>query len=188
MTEPRDDARDEDLDPEISDADGIDDESNDVDGEADVDDLESDDLDDIDDEVGEADAAEIDDYEAALREVAGEAVPPTATTTVERRTSAARRRTPGKQPTRAPSPSEIAVHVRENVSRAFVIAAVAIYILILLNAIFLGTGGIFRPLPTATPTPSESPSASPSGSGSSSPATSPSASSSPSAGASPSAS
>src|SRR6478752_6470551 len=89
-----------------------------------------------------------------------------AATAAERRSSAARRRTPGKQASRAPTPSEVAVHVRENVSRTFVIAAVALYIVILLNGIFLGTGGVFRPLPTPAPTPSEGPSASPASSAS----------------------
>lgn len=165
VTEPRDDAPDADLDANADDVDGVEDERADGEPEGDLDDLDDAGIDDIDDEEVDADVgeAEIDDYDAAVREIAGEAAPTAAAVAAaDRRSSAARRRAPGKQASRTPTPSEVAVHVRENVSRVFVIAAVAIYIVILLNAIFLGTGGVFRPLPTATPTPSESSSASPS--------------------------
>ena len=69
---------------------------------------------------------------------------------------------------RAPSPSEIAVHVKDDVSKWFVIGTVAVFVLILLNGILLGSGGLLRPLPTPTPSasPSASPSAGPSGSAS----------------------
>jgi len=185
VTEPRDRAPDDDLDSEDVATDDVEDERDDLDLEDGVDDLEDAGIDDIDDEGDDLDAgdeAEVDDYEAAVREIAGEAAPAAAATAAGR-SSAARRRTPGNQASRAPTPSEVAVHVRENVSRTFVIAAVAIYIVILLNGIFLGTGGVFRPLPTPTPTPSESPSASPSSSAS--PSASASASPSASASASP---
>ena len=188
MTDPRDRAPDDDLDADIGEAV---DEGDELDREADIDDVEDDGIERLyEDDDLEADEAEIDDYDAAVREISGEAVPAAATTAAERRSSAARRRSPGKQLSRAPSPSEIAVHVRENVSRAFVMAAVAIYIVILLNAIFLGTGGVLRPLPTPTPTPTESPSTSPSASVSASPAASSSGSApaSPAASGSPSAS
>jgi len=197
VTEPRDRAPDDDLDSEDVATDDVEDERDDLDLEDGVDDLEDAGIDDIDDEGDDLDAgdeAEVDDYDAAVREIAGEAAPAAAATAAERRSSAARRRTPGKQTSQAPTPSEVAVHVRENVSRTFVIAAVAIYIVILLNAIFLGTGGVFRPLPTPTPTPTESPSASPASSASPStsasvsPTTSASTSPSASAAASPSAS
>ena len=161
VTEPRDRAPDDDLDADIDDE-GVDDERADLDRETDVDDLDDRGVDAIDDkridgdeEVEPADA-EIDDYEAAVREISGDAAPAATATAAERRSSAARRRTPAKQAARAPSPSEVAVHVRENVS-AFVIAAVAVYIVILLNGIFLGTGGVFRPLPTPTPTSDREP-------------------------------
>jgi len=175
VTEPRDRAPDDDLDSEDVATDDVEDERDDLDLEDGVDDLEDAGIDHIDDEGDDLDAgdeAEVDDYDAAVREIAGEAAPAAAATAAERRSSAARRRTPGKQASRAPTPSEVAVHVRENVSRTFVIAAVAIYIVILLNGIFLGTGGVFRPLPTPAPTPSESPSASPSSSASPSASTS----------------
>ena len=186
MTEPRDRAPDDDLDSEDVATDDVEDERDDLDLEDGVDDLEDDGIDDEGDDLDAGDEAEVDDYDAAVREIAGEAAPAAAATAAERRSSAARRRTPGKQASRAPTPSEVAVHVRENVSRTFVIAAVAIYIVILLNGIFLGTGGVFRPLPTPAPTPSESPSASPSSSAS--PSASASASPTTSAPASPSAS
>ena len=78
--------------------------------------------------------AEPDDYDAAVREVAGEEVGPrrggsaagAATTPAKKR---------GAQPApHVPTPSEKAVHVREDVSKVFVIAAVAVFVAILLNA------------------------------------------------------
>jgi hypothetical protein len=68
--------------------------------------------------------------------------------------------------------------VREDWSKVFVIATVAVFVVILLNGVLLGTGGLLRPLATPTPIPTESPSASPSAgeSESASPAASPSAS------------
>lgn len=176
MTEPRDRAPDEPIDDES--VHPIDD---DIDDEAPLDDA---DVDEIDDELlhdAEAEGIEgeeavIDDYEAAVREVAGEDVP-VASVAAERRPSA-RGRAVGKTPARAPSPSEIAVHVREDWSKVFVIATVAVFVVILLNGMLLGTGGLLRPLATPTPIPTESPSvsASPSASEPASPAASPSAS------------
>jgi hypothetical protein len=81
--------------------------------------------------------------------------------------------------------------VREDISKVFVILAVAVFAIILLNGFLLGTGGVLRPLPTATPSTSPSPSASttvgPSGSPSAGASASPSAgaSASPSVAASP---
>jgi hypothetical protein len=149
---------------------------------------EADELEEVDDEDAEdedldaAGEAEIDDYDAAIREVAGEAVPAAAIPTARRQTSAERRAV-GTSTVRAPSPSEIAVHVKENVSRYYVIAAVAVFVIIYLNALLLGTGGLLRPLATPTAIPTESPSASPSASGSASasPSAAESASASPSA-------
>jgi hypothetical protein len=174
VTEPRDRAPDDDLDtPEP--IDDVEEEA-DRDGEpiddADIDDIE----DELADEAEEADEAEdaaeteVDDYEAAVREVSGEA-PPVAPVA---RPSAAERRAAAAATTktRAPSPSEVAVHVKENVSKYFVIATVVVFSLILLNGLLLGTGGLLRPLPTPTPEPTPSPSAS--GSPSASPAASPS--------------
>ncbi len=66
--------------------------------------------------------------------------------------SASRRRDKTPAATvRAPTPSELAVHVRENVSSVFVIATVAIFAAILLNGLLLGRGGFFTGLPSATP-------------------------------------
>jgi hypothetical protein len=141
----------------------------------------------VDDLADEAETDELDDYEAAVREVAGDdtddrwRVEPGAPSTEAAAATgvAARRRGVAASPSRAPSPSEIAVHVREDVSKYFVIATAAVFALILLNAIFLGTGGLLRPLATPTPEPSASPSASASGSPASSPSSSATAAPSP---------
>jgi hypothetical protein len=147
--------------------------------------------DEIDDEaivtdlVAESEAdvdAEVDDYEAAVREVAGEepaAVPPPVARPVER----GPRRRPTAPAQRAPSPSEIAVHVREDWSKAFVIITALVFILILLNGLLFGHGGFFTPIATPTPIPTESPPASPSAepSASGSPGATPSIATSPSA-------
>jgi hypothetical protein len=130
---------------------------------------------------GEADAeTEVDDYEAAVREVAGEepaAVPPP----VARPAVPGPRRRPTAPAQRAPSPSEIAVHVREDWSKAFVIVTAAVYIGILLYGLLFGHGGFFTPLATPTPLPTEEPSASPSAEPSASPGASPSGSAAPTA-------
>jgi hypothetical protein len=117
--------------------------------------LEIDDEDIQDDLIDEKEAQEVDDYDAAVREVAGAPVvaPPPARPgdrgpRLRRRSQAATQR--------APSPSEIAVHVREDWSRAFVILTVAVFTAILLNALLFGHGGFFTPLATPTPEPTES--------------------------------
>ena len=171
MTEPRDRAPDEPLEPVNDDL--ADEVVEDIDAELDTDDIDAEiddtDVDEVEGELldeaeaGAIEAAEagIDDYDAAIREVAGEDVP--VTTGAERRTSA-QRRAQGTAQTRPRSPSEIAVHVREDWSRAFVIITVAVFVAILLNGILLGTGGLLRPVATPTTIPTESPSASPSSS------------------------
>ena len=78
-------------------------------------------------------------------------------------------------PQRAQTASDIAVHVDDRASAIFVIAVIAIFVLILLNAVVLGKGGLLTPIPspkpipslvpgTQAPPPSASASASPSGS------------------------
>ncbi len=64
-----------------------------------------------------------------------------------------RRRTPPPAPGRAPTPSEKAVHVREDVSKVFVIATAVVFTAILLNGLLLGNGGLLTaaPAPTAEP-------------------------------------
>jgi hypothetical protein len=178
VTEPRDGAPDDELETEpLGDEtdDDLGDESEALDDEA----LEPDLIDESEADVD----AEVDDYDAAVRAVAGdeEVVPAPVVPRAERD---ARRR--GQAPaTRTPSPSEIAVHVREDWSKAFVILTVAVFTLILLNGIVLGHGGLLTPIPTDTPipteSPSESPSASPSGSAAPSESIAPSASASPAA-------
>jgi hypothetical protein len=77
---------------------------------------------------------------------------------------------------RTPTPSEVAVHVREDVSKIFVIVSVLAFVAILLNGIVLGSGGLLTttPSPTASPSPTPSASASPAASPSASPTTAPS--------------
>jgi hypothetical protein len=175
VTEPRDGAPEEPLEP-------IDGELDDDDGgerpdDADVDTIEAEILDEAETEAIEADEADTDDYDAAVREIGGEAP---VTTAAERRSSATKRRSGATTATsRVPTPSEIAVHVKDDVSKWFVLGTVAVFVLILLNGMFLGSGGLLRPL--STPTPSASPSASPSGSATPSGTASPSGSASPSA-------
>ena len=180
MTEPRDGAPD-DLEPEPIDDEGAsameEGAPDEIDDESIVDDLEAESEADVD--------AEVDDYDAAVREVAGEepaSVPPPATRPAE----PGPRRRPTAPAQRAPSPSEIAVHVREDWSKAFVIVTAAVFIGILLYGMLFGHGGFFTPIPTPTPIPTEEPSASPSAepSASGSPAASPSTTASPSAAAS----
>ena len=78
-------------------------------------------------------------------------------------------------PQRAQTASDIAVHVDDRASAIFVIAVIAVFVLILLNAVVLGKGGLLTPIPspkpipslvpgTQAPPPSASASASPSGS------------------------
>ncbi len=143
---PRDDREPtiDDREPTLDDAD-IDAIEGDLADEAQADDIDADDDDEFEADDVDADEAAVDDYEAALREVAGEDVGPAVAAPAPKRRSAA------AATTRAPTPSEIAVHVREDVSKVFVIATVAIFVLILLNGVLLGTGGVLRPLATPTP-------------------------------------
>jgi hypothetical protein len=178
VTEPRNGAPDDDREREPIDDEGAaemeEGAPEEIDDEAIVDDL-------VDETEADVDA-EVDDYEAAVREVAGggpAVVPPPVARPAER----GPRRRPTAPAQRAPSPSEIAVHVREDWSKAFVLITAAVYLLILLNGIVLGHGGVLTPIATPTPIPSEAPSGSPSAepSASGSPAASPAISASPSA-------
>jgi hypothetical protein len=183
VTEPRDGAPDDELETEPP-GDEIDDDLGDESEAIDDEALEPDLIDESEADVD----AEVDDYDAAVRQVAGdEDVPPAPVVPPAERD--ARRR--AKAPARTPSPSEIAVHVREDWSKAFVILTVAVFTLILLNGLVLGHGGLLTPIPTETPIPAESPSGSPStspsGSATPSGSTAPSASASTAASASPSA-
>jgi len=95
-----------------------------------------------------------------------------------------------RRPTAAPAPrpSEQAVHIEDRASRVLVLAAIAIFTLILLNALLAGQGGMLDPDPSPTPVPSATPSPPASSSPSASPSASPSGSTSPSPSPSPSAS
>jgi hypothetical protein len=78
-----------------------------------------------------------------------------------------------------PSASDIAVHIDDRISAAFVVVAVAVFVLIFANGLLLGQGGTLTttPLPTpASEAPSGSASESPAASASESPAASTSAS------------
>jgi hypothetical protein len=168
--------------PDPADADGLEPaetiEAEAADGpEFDAEPLESED-DAIDDDLeADADDDELDtgpdDYDEAVREVAGEPVATSATAAGAAAVASRAKRRAQPPPTRGPSPSEIAVHVREDVSKVFVIAVVAVFVAILLNALLAGNGGLLTATPSPTASPSES--ASPSGSASASPSVSGSA-------------
>ena len=57
-------------------------------------------------------------------------------------------------PQRAQTASDIAVHVDDRASAIFVIGVIAVFVLILLNAVVLGKGGLLTPIPSPTPFPS----------------------------------
>src|ERR1700690_1416655 len=57
-------------------------------------------------------------------------------------------------PQRAQTASDIAVHIDDRASAIFVIGVIAVFVLILLNAVVLGKGGLLTPLPSPTPIPS----------------------------------
>jgi hypothetical protein len=75
------------------------------------------------------------------------------------------------------------LRIKDRASAVFVLVAVGVFALILLNGLVLGHGGFFAPLPTPTPTPILTPGPSPTAAPSGSPAASgsPSASGSPAA-------
>ncbi|HEY5496260.1 MAG TPA: hypothetical protein VIK16_06335 [Candidatus Limnocylindrales bacterium] len=146
------------------------------------------------DENGE-DAALYEDEEVAAGAVA---VP----TTARAGRASATSRGPGRgprgnrgpaAPARVPTASDIAVHIDDRASAIFVIAAIAIFVLIFLNALVLGKGGLLTPIATAAPVviapaASVEPSASASPAASASPGASAPASGSPAPSASPAAS
>ena len=97
---------------------------------------------------------------------------------------------PAAAATRAPTPSERAVHMTDRPSRYFVIGSVVVFVGILLYGLLGGQGGFLTQKPAATEAPSVSAapstspaasgSAAPSASGSAAPSVAPSASSAPS--------
>ena len=90
-----------------------------------------------------------------------------------------RRGAPAPAVQRAPTQSELAVHVTDNASRFFVIAAVVIFVAILAFGLLAGNGGLLTNTP-APPTAAPSVSAEPSASGSATPSESTEVSASPS--------
>ena len=136
---------------EIGAGDGtVDDEA--LDAATDGDEALDDDVDgeDLEPDEGEAEA-EPDDYDLAVREVAGEKVATPAAAAGAAAAAARAKRRAQPAPSRAPSPSEIAVHVREDWSKAFVILTVVVFTAILLNALLLGHGGLLAAKPSASP-------------------------------------
>ena len=57
-------------------------------------------------------------------------------------------------PQRAQTASDIAVHIDDRASAIFVIGVIAVFVLILLNAVVLGKGGLLTPIPSPKPIPS----------------------------------
>jgi hypothetical protein len=130
----------------------------------------------------ERDAAEVDEIESELEaEEAGEdefddeledetvvplGVEPAAPLVAATGTAAVPRRRQAPPPSvqRAPTQSELAVRVTDNVSRIFVIGTVVVFVAILLWGLVGGTGGLLTttPAPTAAPSVSAEASASPS--------------------------
>jgi hypothetical protein len=98
-------------------------------------------------------------------------------------TAAGARRRRGPAPTgpRVPTPSERAVRVTDTPSRLFVIASVAIFVLILLYGLVAGHGGLLTGRPTPNPSASTPASASPAASSSAAPSSSAGPSASPAA-------
>ncbi len=91
--------------------------------------------------------------ESSGPEPKSEGGPPTAAGTIGPR----RRASPPPSVQRAPTQSELAVRVTDNVSRYFVIATVAFFIGILLFGMLGGTGGLLTATPApVTPAPSAS--------------------------------
>jgi hypothetical protein len=122
------------------------------------------------DEADELDAeGETDEFDAEDRDQAR--APGTGATTTTAVIGAAptgsalsrRRGAPAPSVQRAPTQSELAVHVTENASRVFVIATVVVFVAILAFGLLAGTGGLLTATPappTAVPSVSADPSAS----------------------------
>ena len=90
-----------------------------------------------------------------------------------------RRGAPAASVQRAPTQSEIAVHITDNPSRLFVIATVVVFVAILAFGLLAGNGGLLTATP-APPTVAPSVSAEPSASSSAAPSESAEGSASPS--------
>lgn len=142
--------------------------------------IELDETGEIDEEADEEAAEEATEASAAAVPGAKKA-PPSDAETAGRRFG----RRAATEPEHVPTASERAVHIDDRISKVFVLGVAAIFALIFLNALFLGSGGLFAPvatptpIPVATPAPSVTPAPSASPEASASPA--PSASVAPSA-------
>jgi len=113
------------------------------------------DADDLDEEaepdtIGEPDE-EGDEGDELAPEPEGEVAPAAAGVAA----GGARRRGVAARPAaRVQTPSEVAVHIDDRISAAFVLLVAAVFAAILLWGIFGGRGGVFTPIPTPTPVPS----------------------------------
>ena len=119
----------------------------------------------LDEDVA-GEGAETEEAEA-VEPAKGQAAKGTASTTQRRGRESAASRGEGRNsgrgargsrepavPQRAQTASDIAVHVDDRASAIFVIAVIAIFVLILLNAVVLGKGGLLTPIPSPKPIPS----------------------------------
>lgn len=111
------------------------------------------------DEQAAASTAEAATAEAATADAGAPASPAPAASTGTPPTTgvvpAARVRTPARSAAApAPTPSELAVHIDDRISAAFVVVSIAVFTLILLNGLLLGAGGAISSVPTPEPSPS----------------------------------
>jgi hypothetical protein len=85
-------------------------------------------------------------------------------------------RRPGAPAAAAAPVPERAIRVEDRISKIFVLGTVGVFLVIMLNGVFFGVGGVFTPFVSPTPAPTASPSAvvsaSPSASGSAAPSAS----------------
>ncbi len=146
----------------------------------------------FDEDEADEEGDEGEEGEEGEAEAASAAVPGTAGAVAAGARGAGRRvgRRAAAEPEHVQTASERAVHIDDRISKIFVLGVAAVFGLIFLNALLLGTGGLFasKPVPTAVPAASAVPSASPAPSASPVPSASPAPSVSPAASGSPAAS
>jgi hypothetical protein len=142
----------------------------------------------LDAEVAEAEAemaeAEAAEDEAAEGDAESEGMPAApvrvgarqrAAEAAAARTAAAGRGPKAPKPTRTAFPIDPSLRIKDPASAVFVAGSILVFVLIFLNAMALGYGGAFTPVPTSAPivSPSPAPSVSPGPSGSAAPSGSP---------------
>ena len=141
----------------------------------------------VDEELAEADPEDAEEAEAeAAAEDEGMPAPPVRVGARQRAAEAAalRAASAGRGPKtkaaqRTAFPIDPALRIKDPASAIFVVASIALFVVIFLNAMAFGHGGAFNPIPTPTPfvsdAPTSSPAASLGGSGSAAPSSAPSA-------------